>query len=234
MILELQNLNYYYLTYNNSLRKKHINEEFINYKLHEVNPLNHESKIKSGATGYLKMLDLATRNQDRNKKFQPFVCLEDDVKKYREFPEYLEIPDDTDLLYIGLSIFGKLVNTNEGIYDKVIYDNVNDDIIKLYNMLSSHGIIVCSNSGLLALQKSLLEDYYTDTVGYDVTLAKIQPFYNIYALRKPLVYQYGNIGGMENFTDIEYVSEKKNNIDNQDYLDYNCLSVKLCQLGSYH
>lgn len=81
-------------------------KEFKDYDITEVNPVILPNKNKSGATGFSRILDLATYNQIRNQPFQPFVIFEDDVKKYRKFPKTIEIPDDTDILYIGLSVFG--------------------------------------------------------------------------------------------------------------------------------
>ena len=34
------------------------------------------------------------------------MLIEDDIKKYRDFPEEIDIPDDADLLYTGLSCWG--------------------------------------------------------------------------------------------------------------------------------
>ena len=73
--------------------------------------------------------------------------LEDDVNKYREFPEYLDIPDDTDLLYMGISKWGS--NNIDGGIDKVYTKSVDNypDIVRVYNMLSTHGMIICSIMG---------------------------------------------------------------------------------------
>jgi hypothetical protein len=127
---------------------------------------------------------------------------EDDSSKYREFPEYIEVPDDTDLLYIGLSK-GSMNDKNDqlGCY----YKHINTDIIRIYNMLATHGIIVCSASGALAIQKSLLEDYYKN-MPWDISLAYIQSYYNVYALKNPLVYQDSKYGGCEGSTKFSITS----------------------------
>lgn len=149
---------------------------------------------------FLKILDIAIKEQDKNKPFQPFVILEDDVKKYREFPENLEIPHDSDILYIGLSKCGWIKNNWS---NDVYYENVNNEIIKIYNMLSLHGFIICSLNGLLAFQKSIVEGFFKDEP-WDIYTSFIQNYHNVYALRKPLVYQYAPIGGQEIPTRIEY------------------------------
>lgn len=221
MKINLDKIKIYYLTHNNKIRKEHIINEFKNNKLYEINPIIHSSKNCSGSIGFSRILDLASKNQDRTLPFEAFIILEDDVKKYREFPEIIEIPDDTDILYIGLSEWGT-IDTNLNANTKLYYDEINDDIIRIYNMLSLHGIIICSISGMLALQKCMLEGFFKDII-WDIFTAQIQPFYNVYALKKPLVYQYKNIGGVEDCTKIE-ISNKYHNVINDKLINKSNIS----------
>ena len=227
MHLFLDNIKYYFLTCNNEIRKQHMLNEFKDYDITEVNPVIDPSKHKSGATGFSRILDLATLNQDRSKPFQPFVIFEDDVKKYREFPKTIEIPDDTDILYIGLSSCG--MNHDHWI-PHVCFTNIttSNEVIKIYNMLSLHGIIICSPRGLLAIQKCMLEGYFKDII-WDIFTAQIQPLYNVYALKKPLVYQFGELGGQEAPTKIEYPQEisSEQNIDPL-WINYDNISTITC------
>jgi hypothetical protein len=165
--------------------------------------MNIGSRFKSGSTGFSRILDQACIHQDKNKPFQPFVILEDDVKKFDEFPLEIEIPNDTDILYIGLSLCG--MNKSKWCHT-VCSKSINDNIIRVYNMLSTHGIIVCSIRGLLTLQKCLFEDYFKNNP-WDISIAYSQPYLNAYALKKPLVYQYGKIGGEEKATKINYIDK---------------------------
>jgi len=81
-------------------------------------------------------------------------------------------------------------------------------------MLSLHGIIVCSIRGLLTLQKCFLESYFKNII-WDTYTAQIQPYLNIYALKKPLVYQFGEIGGQEKPTKINYIDKSDIPISNE-------------------
>ena len=83
--------------------------EFKNHKLFEVNPITNMERIQSPATGFSRILDQSCIHQDKNKPFQPFAILEDDVKKYRDFPSDIQIPDDADILYIGLVLVERLI-----------------------------------------------------------------------------------------------------------------------------
>ena len=206
MELNLNKIKYYFLSCNNPKRVNHMNTEFSDYNITAVNPISTNigiSKEQSGSTGFSKMLNLAIKNQDRTKAFQPFVLLEDDVKIYRNIPKKITIPDNSDILYIGLSSWG-MTDAKLGSNGTVCFSNIKayPDIVKIYNMLSTHGFIICSMTGLLSLQKCLFEDFYKNR-GYDMSLAYMQPHINAYALRKPLVYQYQKMGGQEIATKIE-------------------------------
>ena len=213
MKIFLKNIKHYFLTVDtNGDRKKHMIDEFKDYDLTEVNPILGIGKYKSGVTGFSKMIDLALRNQDRTKPFAPFIMYEDDCSKYREYPEYIEIPDNADICYIGLSKCSMNENSwHFGLYYKHITDCSGrgvsvgerptadtsiDEVVQIYNMLAMHGIMVCSASGALAIQKAILEGYYKNT-DWDICVAQIQSYYNVYALKKPLIYQDSKYGGQE-------------------------------------
>jgi len=80
--------------------------------------------------------------------------------------------------------------------DRLYYTNIDNNVVRMYNMLSMHGIIVCSSSGALAIQKAVLEGYYKDII-WDVFVSQIQPYYNVYALIQPLVFQDKEYGGVD-------------------------------------
>lgn len=195
---------YYLTTADNDARHAHLEQEFAAYCPVRVLPVpashfdGRESHFrrtrKSGITGFLRILDAATRANAHH--FQPFVILEDDVKCYREMPAALELPDDCDLCYLGLSEWG-LTDQPNGVCHSVCCTEVNDDLVRVYNMLSTHGLLVGSIRGLLALQKCLVDDYYKHQ-GWDRSLAQMQPYIHAYALKVPLVYQYGPLGGEDN------------------------------------
>lgn len=198
-ILKLKSLNYYYLTNNNIKRKIHINYEFKDYKLIEINPYpDIGSKNKSIASGFSRIYDIASKQQNYDQPFQPFVILEDDVKKFRKFPDNLIIPEDTDILFIGLSKCAW--DGKKWTYHRA-YKNIDKDIIRVKNMLSLHGLIICSVRGLLTMQKCMMEGFFLNR-DVDIFTSEIQPYLNIYALKRPLVYQYGKIGGVENYTKV--------------------------------
>lgn len=209
--INLHTIDYYFLTYNNEVRRKHFLNEFSNFNITEVNPVPNIEKYKSGATGISRILDLACQRQSKNKPFKPFIIFEDDVKKYRKFPKNISIPSNTDILFIGISSFG--ITEEVAVNDSVIFKNIDKNIIRIYNMLSGHGFIICSIRGLLMIQKCMLEAYFTNKV-WDIFTAEMQPYLNVYALKIPLVYQYGEIGGVEIPTKITYKNKIEKNLPN--------------------
>ena len=160
--------------------------------------------------------------------FQPFVLIEDDSSKYRDFPEFIEIPDNTDILYIGLSKCGtsRYISPDKTWQNKVYMKEINDDIVRIYNMLSTHGIIICSASGALAIQKAMMEAYFSDKI-WDLYTSYIQPYYNVYALKIPLVYQDKTLGGAEVETKIRIEDMKSEMLPDDHH--HPCVSVITCE-----
>jgi hypothetical protein len=203
MILKLYDLKYYYLTLpNNKERIENIEKNFKDIDITQVLSITgtNISKFQSGALGFCKMADKALEEQSNSNNFIPFGLLEDDANKYRDFPETIEIPDNTDILYIGTSIYGynhsiKCANLN--VFTESI-DN-RSDIYKINNMLSTHGFIITSIKGLNYLKKAMNIAYNMD-IGWDIILAGMQSYYNVYCLKTPLVYQDGTVGGCEDAT----------------------------------
>lgn len=199
----LKDISWYFLTtglYHN--RRNHMLEDFKEYKVKEVNPVltsENISKLQSAATGFLRMLDRGLREQDMNKPFQPFILLEDDVVKYRKIPHSISIPMNCDLLYIGISSWGMPENGDDGRKDYLFYTPVDDNLIKIQNMLSAHGIIICSSAGANMISKCASEGFFKNLV-IDVPLVKSLSLYNAYALREPLVYQDKKYNGAEDST----------------------------------
>ena len=109
MLINLNKTKYYYLTTRtNAKRVKHIEDILKTHDLTEVNPIMGENfgKQKSGCTGTARMVNLGLRNQKKDEPFQPFILLEDDVSISETLPDEIEIPEDADIIYIGVSCGG--------------------------------------------------------------------------------------------------------------------------------
>ena len=161
-----------------------------------VMPIIGIPKNKSGASGFYRMVEKGLKSQIRGEPFRPFLMLEDDISFSLDKSQmYVDIPDDADLLYIGLSN----CSMNDYMFQYCnYYESVEGfpDVVRIKHMLSTHGIMVCSALGASVIQRTMLEVFLSDKA-WDIPLAYIQPFYNVYALRIPWVYQDVKYGGDE-------------------------------------
>ena len=96
MKIDLAVCKYYFLTCDNEKRREHFWKEFAGLDITEVHPIVGIGRIPSGITGFSRMIDRAVCDQLVGEPFRPFILMEDDVKKYREFPESIVVPDDAD------------------------------------------------------------------------------------------------------------------------------------------
>jgi hypothetical protein len=146
---------------------------------------------------------------EKNKSsFKPFVILEDDAVINR-FPSTIQIPKDAHSVYLGLSSWAldPQLKTNLASNGTVVYERINNEIVRIYNMLSSHAImyldIMHIKSLIDSLENNLNEGnvifskvqnipmmyYGTPLLPCDVIMANQQSISNVYALRDPIFYQ---------------------------------------------
>jgi hypothetical protein len=166
-----------------------------------VEPIIGIAKNKSGASGFMRMVERGLMTQIPGQPFKPFIMLEDDVSLSKPL-DTLDVPDDADLLYVGISNCS--MNDHQFHYANY-YTSVPEypGIVRIKHMLSTHGIMVCSALGAAVIQRTMLEVFLSDKP-WDIPLALIQPYYNIYAMREPMVYQDAAYNGDEGCTKIRF------------------------------
>jgi hypothetical protein len=166
-----------------------------------VEPIIGIAKNKSGASGFMRMVERGLRTQIPGQPFKPFIMIEDDVSLSKPL-DTLDVPDDADLLYVGISNCS--MNDHQFHYANY-YTAVPEypGIVRIKHMLSTHGIMVCSALGAAVIQRTMLEVFLSDKP-WDIPLALIQPYYNIYAMREPMVYQDAYYNGDEGCTKIRF------------------------------
>jgi hypothetical protein len=173
-----------------------------------VSPIIGMPKNKSGATGFFRMIERGLKAQIRGEPFRPYLMLEDDISfSFAKNQLAVDVPDDADLLYVGLS---NCSMNNYMFHYENYYEGVPgfSDIVRIKHMLATHGILVCSALGASVLQRTMLEVFLSDKA-WDIPLAYVQPFYNVYALRRPWVYQDSAYGGDEACTRITLEGEDR-------------------------
>jgi hypothetical protein len=147
----------------------------------QINPIIGCAKAKKNA------LNFSFSQFDEN---QPFIILEDDAKETLFFKETIEVPDDFDAVYLGISTFGSVL-FNNGEYHGVKYIEVlkiNENIFKLYNMLSAHAILYKKNNYSKSLF-SLYDHAISKNIHSDIISANEMKKYNVYGLKYPIFYQ---------------------------------------------
>ena len=127
----------------------------------------------------------------------PFIIFEDDceIKNFR--PE-IEIPDDADAVYLGISSWGRM-NGHSGPY--VQYTQVKDDLYRVHNMLGGHAILYLTEDYIKMCQRVTYHAGYVIEDYQDIGFAEIQRWFNVYAFDDPFFYQTsGYHGTVESLT----------------------------------
>ena len=182
-------------------RKIHMNQLLIKLKFNNI------IHYKSGNERYPKCLVEATIDIF-NKYEPPFILLEDDVDTYLNYiPDELELPNNADAYYLGLSNgAGDLVKNCDNGESKFIY--INNNIIKVENMLATHAIMYITKkymNNVISIFNQF-PNYYND-----VAISKIQNLHNVYSCKYPFFYQTKLLEGQEEATNITIPSSRIKN-----------------------
>ncbi len=147
-----------------------------------------EGNIKGNAASAKHILDTQK---------PPFIILEDDCR-LRNFRPVIQIPEDADAVYLGISGFGigswGVGGQRESIAvpsETVIARRINKDLVRLFNMLSSHAILFLDEIYCAMISKVCGWAYDND-VEADIGYADMQKYFKIYAYDDPLFYQTSN------------------------------------------
>ena len=168
-------------------RRQHINKIIPN-PIFIFYPLC-ANRYRSGAIGSLAMLCASDETS---------VLLEDDVSLAYDLPECFEVPDDADMLYLGISLAGWW---SDGWRYETVFEQVHDfpSIVRVTNMLSSHAIMLLSARGRDVYLNSMISSAY-DSRPWDINLCIALPTLRAYALKHPLFFQDATFGGAEECT----------------------------------
>lgn len=153
----------------------------------------------------------------------PFILLEDDIVHTGLDKFVFDVPDDADALYLGISQWGRMLNFS-GPFTH--YKIVNADVVKVYNMLSTHAIVYFSEDYRRHLKRTSYYSGYKSHYHVDVEYAESQKYYNVYALDLPLFAQEGYNQGVtgQRLSDIGIHVNGKPNVFDQAKWDPNKLN----------
>jgi GR25 family glycosyltransferase involved in LPS biosynthesis len=161
---------------------------------------NNFTKIKSfeGFSSKIHALGCATSHQQlleqkfNEEKFSPFLILEDDS----EFSDFyknsniditsLEIPEDSDCIYLGLT---KIIFSGGNAGEKsIVTKKINQDYSQIYNMVAAHAILYTNKDYVGFLSKALKAAIEFQT-HQDIIRAETMKLFKVYARNNPLFIQ---------------------------------------------
>ena len=119
----------------------------------------------------------------------PFIVFEDDCK-VKNFSSSINIPDDADAVYLGISSWGRM-NSHSGPF--VQYENLRSGLLRIYNMLSAHCVLYLDEE-YTSLCRRISYNSYETAQHQDIGFAEIQRYYNVYAFDQPFFYQTSSNG----------------------------------------
>ena len=109
----------------------------------------------------------------------PLLILEDDIEFSEQFNPVVEVPDDADGVYLGISHGGNCYHTKK----------VNDDYYRIAGVLAAHAILYITPNFRRDMRNVGLHCLYNLRQPWDIGTAAIQRSYKVYTPIKPLVYQ---------------------------------------------
>ena len=118
----------------------------------------------------------------------PVVILEDDIEITEDFNTELDIPDETDAVYLGVSNHGYVRGDNIGRKGVVLASQYNEDYKRVYNMCATHAILYVSDKYTKAVRASIKSSLETG-LEFDLGLASIHKDYTILTPNEPFFYQ---------------------------------------------
>ena len=143
-----------------------------------------------------------------NEVAPPFIIFEDDCKA-KNFRTIIDVPDDSDAVYLGISSWGRM-NSHSG--PCVQYEDLNGGLLRIYNMLSAHSVLYLDEE-YVSLCSKIAHQSFDTAQHQDIGFAEIQRYYNVYAFDDPLFYQTSSNGTDDSLTSyptIEVIQPNRN------------------------
>ena len=139
----------------------------------------------------------------------PFIIVEDDVQVFHKY-DLIEIPDDADAVYLGVSKWiypHKYETLGRGFH---IQENgpthvkdATEYTTRILGMTSGHAILFLNPEYVRRFIAAMMPRLPFSTP-HDLVYATLQPEFNVFALKKPMFYQDGTLGGQEAVTRLVY------------------------------
>jgi len=146
----------------------------------------------------------------------PFIILEDDCAFFTKYDQ-IEIPDNTDMLYLGVSLWSYPYNMNTlySIYrPDIVYNSIdtnesyNNTLVKIKGMTGGHAILYISRDFIRTFIDKMTDiSKYIVDVPHDLLFSSLHQSFNVFGLKQPMFYQDATLGGQEEVTKLTFDTE---------------------------
>jgi hypothetical protein len=156
------------------------------------------------------VLEIFKRELNNDK---PFIILEDDCEFFTKYDQ-IEIPENTDMLYLGVSLWSYPYSTNTlySMYRPNIVCNsidtvesYNNILVKIKAMTATHAILYISRDFIRTFIDKMIDiSKYLNNVPHDLLFSSLHQSFNVFGLKQPMFYQDALLGGQENVTKLTF------------------------------
>jgi GR25 family glycosyltransferase involved in LPS biosynthesis len=184
MQIKLTGIPVYYINLDSQkargLQTKNLLHSLGFHSIRRVPGFNHENHVIGCAMAHLNALKSLVESK------HPFILVEDDIE-ITHFDHILEVPDNIDALYLGVSKMGAIENAHK---ELLIVDKVeeNENLYRIYNMLSAHAIVYFNMDYVEKVIKEI-EKCLNYLIPVDIAMANKMIEGNVYALDRPMFIQ---------------------------------------------
>ena len=146
----------------------------------------------------------------------PFIILEDDCAFFTKYDQ-VEIPDNTDMLYLGVSLWSYPYSTDT-LYSMyrpdIVFNSIetvesyNNTLVKIKGMTGGHAILYISRDFIRTFIEKMTDiSKYIVDLPHDLLFSTLHPSFNVFGLKQPMFYQDTTLGGQEEVTKLTFDTE---------------------------
>jgi hypothetical protein len=146
----------------------------------------------------------------------PFIILEDDCAFFTKYDQ-VEIPDNADMLYLGVSLWSYPYSTDTlyTIYrPDIMFNSIetvesyNNTLVKIKGMTGGHAILYISRDFIRTFIEKMTDiSKHIPDLPHDLLFSTLHPSFNIFGLKQPMFYQDATLGGQEEITKLTFDTE---------------------------
>ena len=184
MEIRLTGIPTYYINLNIDVERGQATESLLKsmgiHTIKRVPGFHHKNSVVVCALAHQNVLD-TLKTQDN-----PFMLVEDDIH-LTHFDHILNIPDDADALYLGVSKMGAVNGKDK---ELLIVDKVEGypHLYRIYNMLAAHAIVYINMDYVKELSE-VTRSFIDRGLPADLGMAQQMANGKVYALDKPMFIQ---------------------------------------------